>query len=187
MTTIQSSNIPTPLTQAQGINNITITPMKDPAYGRIWQLKATQQLQHQHETVFAFFADAHNLEKLTPSFIKFKVLTPNPIQMRSGCEIKYTLKVRGIPINWKTTILDWNPPHAFIDNQDAGPYALWHHTHTFEPTKDGRGTICTDTVLYKPKGWILAPIVNKVFVRRDIVNIFRYRFKQLERIFSPHP
>lgn len=166
-------------------NSITITPKSDPNLGRIWELVAVQHLPQPVEHVFPFFADAYNLEKLTPSLLKFKVLTPKPIEMRSGCEIKYKLKVRGIPMKWKTTIHDYDPPHQFVDNQDSGPYTLWHHTHTFKPTQDNTGTICTDTVRYRPAGWILAPIINKLLVQRDVTNIFHYRFKKLEEIFPP--
>tara|TARA_R110002073_G_scaffold118918_2_gene258901 strand:+ start:38753 stop:39295 length:543 start_codon:yes stop_codon:yes gene_type:complete len=165
--------------------SINISPDIHPTHGRIWKLTAVQQLSQPIDTVFPFFADAYNLEKLTPSFLKFKVITPKPIDMRSGCEIKYQLKIHGIPIKWKTTILDFDPPHKFIDNQDTGPYTLWHHTHTFAPTADGSATICTDTVLYRPKGWIFAPIINKYFVQKDVTNIFHYRFKKLDEIFYP--
>ena len=167
-------------------NDITVVPDRDPKLGRIWRLTATQHLSCPLEEVFPFFADAYNLERLTPSFLKFRVLTPRPIEMKPGCIIRYQLKVRGVPIKWKTSILDWDPPHRFIDNQDSGPYALWHHTHNFEPTPDGSGTICTDVVRYRPAGWILAPIVNKILVQRDVVNIFRYRFRMLEKIFTPN-
>jgi len=165
------------------VNNITITPESNPSFGRIWKISATQRLERPLEEVFPFFADAYNLEKLTPGFLNFKVLTPKPIQMSSGCEIKYTLKIHNIPIKWKTTILDWDPPHQFVDNQDSGPYSLWHHTHSFESINNGDATLCKDTVLYKPKGWILAPLINKYFVQRDVTNIFNYRFKKLEEIF----
>lgn len=166
-------------------NDITVIPDTDPKLGRIWRLTATQHLSRPLDEVFPFFADAHNLEELTPRFLKFHVLTPKPIDMKSGAIIRYRLKVRGIPIKWKTSILDWDPPHQFVDNQDSGPYALWHHTHTFTPTEDGTGTICTDVVRYRPAGWILAPIVNKLLVQKDVVNIFRYRFQRLDEIFAP--
>ncbi len=165
-------------------NDITVVPDTDPKHGRIWRLTAVQHLSRPLDEVFPFFADAHNLEELTPKFLKFNVLTPKPIAMKSGTEIRYKLKVRGVPIKWKTSILDWDPPHQFVDNQDSGPYALWHHTHTFKPTEDGTGTICTDTVRYRPAGWILASIVNKLLVQRDVVNIFRYRFQRLDEIFA---
>lgn len=168
-------------------NAINITPTTHPKHGKIWKITATQSLPRPLDEIFPFFADAFNLEKLTPSFLGFKVLTPpnkdGQIDLKSGTVINYTLKIHHIPIRWKTTILDWNPPHSFVDNQDKGPYTLWHHTHSFTPLNDGQSTLCTDTVLYKPKGWILAPIINKFFVQRDVKNIFEYRFKQLEDIF----
>lgn len=168
-------------------NDIRVVPQRDPKLGRIWQLTATQHLPRPVDEVFPFFADAHNLEELTPKFLKFHVLTPKPIEMKSGTEIRYKLKVRGVPIKWKTSILDWDPPHQFVDNQDSGPYALWHHTHSFKPTDDGTGTICTDVVRYRPAGWIFAPIINKFLVQKDVQQIFRYRFKRLEEIFPPKP
>ncbi|MCA9303760.1 MAG: SRPBCC family protein [Phycisphaerales bacterium] len=164
-------------------NSIRVEPATDPGLGRIWILTAIQTLPRPIDEVFPFFADAFNLEKLTPSFLRFHVVTPRPIAMRSGCEINYKLRVRGVPIRWKTFILDWDPPHRFVDNQERGPYALWHHTHSFTPSEDGQSTICKDTVLYRPKGWVLAPLINKVFVQRDVKNIFEYRFKQLESVF----
>jgi ligand-binding SRPBCC domain-containing protein len=166
-------------------NSIAITPDTHPKLGKVWRINATQLLPRPIDEVFPFFTDAYNLERLTPSFLGFKVLTPKPIHMQSGTVINYTLKVHHVPIRWKTTIQDWNPPHSFVDNQDKGPYTLWHHTHAFTPSEDGNSTLCEDTVLYKPKGWILAPLINKFFVQRDVRNIFQYRFTQLESIFPP--
>ena len=166
-------------------NSIQVTSDRDPKLGRIWVLRATQVLPRPVEDIFPFFADAHNLEKLTPSFLKFNVLTPKPIPMDSGTIINYKLKVRGVPIKWKTTILDWEPPRQFVDNQDSGPYTLWHHTHTFEPTQDGQATLCTDVVRYKPKGWFLTGFINKFFVQKDVEQIFQYRFDKLAELFPP--
>ena len=165
--------------------DITVHQEQDPKLGRIWVLRATQVLPRTVDEVFPFFADAYNLEKLTPSFLKFNVLTPRPIDMRSGAEIRYKLKVRGLPIKWKTTILNWDPPRQFVDTQDSGPYDLWHHTHTFEPTQDGQATLCTDVVRYKPKGWFLAGFINKFFVQKDVEQIFQYRFDKLAELFPP--
>ena len=165
--------------------DVTIEPTTHPKHGNVWRVRATQVLDHPIESVFPFFADAHNLEKLTPTFLKFNVLTPKPIDMHDGTEIRYKLKVRGLPIRWKTTILDWDPPHKFIDTQDSGPYQLWHHTHTFEPIDNNTKTLCKDEVLYKPKGWILTPLINRFFVERDVKQIFEYRFTKLAELFPP--
>src|SRR3712207_6259617 len=114
---------------------------------RIHSLERAQRLEGTPAEVFPFFADAHNLESITPPLLRFRVLTPDPIEMRVGTHIQYQLRLRGIPVNWHTTIQAWDPPHRFVDVQVRGPYALWHHTHTLEP--DGPDhTIVRDHVRY---------------------------------------
>jgi ligand-binding SRPBCC domain-containing protein len=129
--------------------------------------------------IFPFFADAANLEKITPSWLNFHILTPAPIAMQPGTLIDYRLKVHGLPLRWRTEIVEWDPPHRFVDVQLKGPYQLWHHTHTFIE-KDG-GTLCTDDVRYRPiGGWL----INTLFVKRDVRTIFGYRRKRLNEIFG---
>ena len=128
--------------------------------------------------VFSFFADAHNLEAITPPWLKFEVFTPRPIAMRPGTLIDYRIRIHGVPVRWRTEITGWQPPYQFVDEQLRGPYTLWHHTHTFEEC-DG-GTICTDQVRYYPRGGAL---MNKLFVRRDVEKIFDYRRQRLLEIF----
>jgi ligand-binding SRPBCC domain-containing protein len=129
--------------------------------------------------IFPFFADAANLEKITPPWLSFHVVTPAPIEMRPGALLDYQIKVHGIPIRWRTEIVTWEPPHRFVDVQLTGPYRLWHHTHTFVE-KDG-GTLCTDDVRYWPRG---GRIINALFVRRDVATIFAYRRKRLGEMFG---
>ena len=99
-----------------------------------------QRLPGTPEEVFAFFADALNLEAITPPLLRFEVVTPRPIAMRVGTLIQYRLRLHGVPvIGWLTSIQEWDrPPHRFVDVQVRGPYALWHHTHTFEPLGERR-------------------------------------------------
>jgi ligand-binding SRPBCC domain-containing protein len=142
-------------------------------------LNAELWLPRPRSEVFPFFAEARNLEQLTPPWLKFEVLTPAPIVMQPGLIIAYRIKVHGLPIRWKTEILEWEPPHRFIDTQLNGPYKLWHHTHTFEE-RDG-GTLCRDEVRYWPRGGAL---MNWLFVRRDVERIFDYRKKKLLERFG---
>lgn len=133
-----------------------------------------QPLDH----IFAFFSEAHNLQTLTPPWLNFEVLTPAPIPMAPGTLIDYRIRIRGIPVRWRTEIIEWNPPHNFVDVQLSGPYKLWHHTHAFKSQDDG--TLCADRVRYRPRGGAL---INWLFVRRDVEKIFRYRQERLREIF----
>jgi ligand-binding SRPBCC domain-containing protein len=139
-------------------------------------------LPRPREEIFPFFSEARNLERLTPPWLKFEVLTPAPIPMQSGTLIDYRIRIHGIPVRWRTEIIEWDPPYRFVDVQLGGPYTLWHHTHTFIERDDG--TLCRDQVRYRPRGGAL---VNRLFVRRDIEKIFHYRQQQLTALFGNAP
>ncbi|MCB9845266.1 MAG: SRPBCC family protein [Phycisphaeraceae bacterium] len=147
--------------------------------GHVYRFEAEVLLHHPIERVFAFFADAGNLERLTPALLRFSILTPLPIEMRVGALIDYRLRVRRIPIRWRTRIVAWEPPHRFVDVQEQGPYRLWRHEHTFEPQTDG-STLCRDRVDYAHFG---GRIVNRCLVRPDIERIFAFREQALREAF----
>jgi hypothetical protein len=143
-----------------------------------YTLQTELWLPRPRDEVFPFFAEARNLERLTPPWVRFEVLTPAPLEMRTGLLIDYRIRVHGLPIRWRTEIMEWQPPHRFIDMQLRGPYTLWHHTHSFED-RDG-GTLCRDHVRYRPRGGAL---VQWLFVRRDVERIFEYRRQRLKELF----
>jgi ligand-binding SRPBCC domain-containing protein len=132
--------------------------------------------------VFAFFSDAFNLEALTPPRVNFHVMTPGPIDLKSGTLIDYKLCVNWIPLRWTTRIDVWNPPHEFSDSQLSGPYKLWHHTHRF--TESNGGTKMTDHVDYELPFGPLGDVVHELWVRRDVESIFKYREKIIRERFS---
>jgi ligand-binding SRPBCC domain-containing protein len=138
-----------------------------------------QWLPVSREKVFPFFADARNLETITPPWLNFHVLTPGEIPLRTGALIDYQLRIHGLPVRWRTEITGWKPPVSFVDEQRRGPYRLWRHTHTFEE-KDG-GTLCRDHVEYAVPGGAL---VNWLFVRQDVKRIFAYRATVLKKHFG---
>ena len=94
-------------------------------------LRREQRLPGTPEEVFPFFADAGNLEAITPPWLGFHVVTPRPIEMRPGALIEYRLRLHRLPIAWLTRIEEWVPSERFVDMQLTGPYRLWHHTHEF--------------------------------------------------------
>jgi len=129
--------------------------------------------------MFAFFADASNLERLTPPWLKFRILTPMPVVMGPGVEIDYRIGIYGLPIPWRSRIDVWEPGVRFIDRQLVGPYRWWRHEHRFEAVAGG--TLVVDHVEYVPRAaWISAGLV-----RRDLERIFVYRQNALRQIFHP--
>jgi ligand-binding SRPBCC domain-containing protein len=122
----------------------------------VYTLHRELWVPHPLLTVFDFFSRAENLERITPPWMRFRMLTPPPIAMKPGATIAYALRVHGIPLRWLTEIERWNPPHEFVDVQANGPYKLWRHEHRFSEF-DG-GTWIVDTVHYAlpfgPLGWL---------------------------------
>jgi hypothetical protein len=136
-------------------------------------LEQDQLVPKGREEVFQFFSDAFNLERLTPPFLNFKILTEAPIAIEPGTLIDYKIRLFGVPMRWRTRIARFEPDELFVDEQIRGPYALWHHTHTFEETPEG--TLMRDIVKYRlPLGW-LGDVAHALFVRATLKRIFRYR------------
>ena len=91
------------------------------------------EIAREPNEVFEFFSVASNLNRLTPGWLKFKILTPGPIEMKVGAIIDYQIVLKGIRMAWKTEITVWSPGIQFVDEQIRGPYKQWVHTHRFEP------------------------------------------------------
>jgi ligand-binding SRPBCC domain-containing protein len=136
-------------------------------------LELDQVLPGERDEVFAFYADAFNLEAITPPWLGFRVVTPGPIEMKPGAMIEYRLNLRGIPVRWLTEIEIWEPGRRFVDTQVRGPYRLWRHTHFFED--DPEGTRVRDSVSYEIPLGRLGELADRLFVRRDLARIFNYR------------
>ena len=155
-----------------------------PFMSQEYLLRRTQRLPLSPERVFEFFADAGNLEAITPPFLNFHIVTPTPIVMRPGALIEYRLRLFGVPFGWRTEIESYDPPRSFVDQQLRGPYALWHHTHTFTPIAAASGstaanglieTEMTDVVRYRLPLGPLGGLAHALFVRRTLATIFDYR------------
>ncbi len=138
------------------------------------------------EKVFDFFSKAENLETLTPPWLRVRIETPEPIQMRQGATIAYRLYVRGVPLRWLTGIEIWRPPYEFVDVQVRGPYKLWRHIHRFVEC-DG-GTRIVDIVRYALPFGLLGRLAHRLQVARDLANIFDYREQRVGVLLSaPSP
>lgn len=138
-----------------------------------YNLRKSMVLGKPIKETFDFFADAANLEKITPPALQFRITTPQPIEIQEGTIIEYGLRLHGVPMNWKTLISEWDPPHSFTDEALKSPYALWIHKHTFKKLDENRTEI-KDEVRYKLPFGPLGTLAHW-YVRGELERIFEFR------------
>ena len=146
---------------------------------RIFTLQREKHIERPLDDVFAFFADAHNLEQLTPPWLHFRILTPGRIAMAPGTLIDYRIRLHGVPVRWQSEITEWHPPHRFVDAQRRGPYRLWVHEHDFR--EEAGGTNVRDTVRYAVWG---GRLIQRLFSAPDLDRIFSFREERLAEVFG---
>src|SRR3954467_7184888 len=147
-------------------------------------LRREQWLDAPPAVVFPFFADARNLEAITPPLLRFRLLTPEPVVMGVGTFLQYALRVHGLPVRWDTLIQAWEPPWRFVDEQVRGPYRLWHHTHELTALDGGAATLMRDTVRYAVGRGVAGEIARRTVVRRDLEAIFAFRRERVPALMA---
>ncbi len=165
--------------EPEGVIADLLTISHSPAASR---LTGVQHLPASVEEVFPFFADAWNLERITPPWLRFRILTPKPFSLMEGAILDYRLRWRGVPIRWRTCISRWNPPFEFVDEQVRGPYRLWRHRHIFEPNP--RGTRMVDEVEFAGPCFPGEPWLRRSIIAPDVRRIFEFRRSVLKRWLS---
>jgi ligand-binding SRPBCC domain-containing protein len=141
---------------------------------RVHILELRQRVELPIERAFEFYGSARNLERITPPWLEFEVITPDPIEMGPGTLLDYRLKLHRVPVRWQTRIEEWEPPRRFVDTQVRGPYSLWEHTHTFEA--DGpEATVIEDRIRYSIPFGPIGEIADRLLVQRDLRRIFDFR------------
>lgn len=149
---------------------------------KIHILEREQRIPAPLEQVVGFFADAANLDAITPPWLRFRILTPLPIDMRGDARIEYQLRLGGIPVRWRTRIAKWDPPHGFVDVQERGPYALWEHAHHFRACTDG--VWMADVVRYALPFGPLGTLAHALGIRATLAAIFDFRFARIREHFG---
>ena len=138
-------------------------------------LEREQIIERPRTEVFDFFSDARNLERITPDFLNFRILTKTPIEMKAGTLIDYRIRLFGVPVKWRTRIDVFEPNVRFVDRQLSGPYRTWIHTHEFSDVDGGKATKMIDRVEYEVPFGPLGGVVRALFVRRTLDRIFDHR------------
>ncbi len=149
---------------------------------RGWQLEHVQVVPRELSEVYPFFERPENLERITPPWLAFRILTPSPVPMHVDARIDYRVVLFGIPVRWRTRIARHEPGVAFTDEQESGPFALWHHVHEFR--EHSRGTWMLDRVDFRPRFGPLGTIAQHLFVGRLVRRIFAYRRRRIAEIFA---
>jgi len=145
-------------------------------------LQRQQVIRAPLDDVFEFFSNARNLEQITPDWLRFRVLTEDPIEMKVGARIRYRLRIAGVPVGWDTCITRWEPGESFVDRQERGPYRFWDHTHSFEVVREG--VLMCDTVRYALPFGPLGRLAHALWVRGALARIFDYRFEKIGQLFG---
>ena len=147
-------------------------------------LERTQVVPVEIDEAFAFFSEARNLERITPPWLRFRIVAA-PDELRCGARLRYRLTLFGIPIRWRTEIVEWTPPRGFVDVQRSGPFQMWEHTHRLTPV-DG-GTEIYDHVRYRLFLGPLGGLVERLLVRGWVEGIFDFRARNVPGLISPEP
>ena len=131
---------------------------------------------------FDFFERPQNLARITPPWLGFRILTPEPIRMARGLTVDYTVRVLGMRTHWRSLISEYDPPNSFRDVQVIGPYRLWDHRHRF--WRDQGGTVIEDFVVYELPLGPLGRLLNRLAVRRQLDAIFDYRRAEIGQLLG---
>jgi ligand-binding SRPBCC domain-containing protein len=146
---------------------------------KTYRIQTELWLPELRDKIFAFFCNPDNLDRITPPWLHFQILTPSSTPIQRGTLLDYRLRIRGLPVRWQSEIVEWDPPKRFIDRQTRGPYSLWIHEHTFQEHEGG--TLVGDQVEYAVPG---GKFVQKFFVAPDLDRVFAYRHEVLQALFN---
>ena len=143
---------------------------------KVYSLKTVQTIPVSLDAAWDFFSNPANLKEITPANLGFNIISKyHGDTMYAGQIIEYTVKpVLGIPLYWMTEITQVQNKKYFVDEQRYGPYTMWHHQHHFKEV-DG-GVEMTDIVHYKLPFWFLGDIAHGLFVKKQLQNIFDFRY-----------
>jgi ligand-binding SRPBCC domain-containing protein len=146
----------------------------------LYTLRCEMLVKKSLQETFDFFKNPANLGRITPSWLNFQIVTKD-VAMEKGAQFDYVIRWMGLPMKWRSVITEYNPPVSFVDEQVKGPYASWHHEHTFTETPEG--VLVGDHVEYALPLGPLGAIAHAVMVKAQLMQTFKYRGEALQNIF----
>ncbi|MDJ0766909.1 MAG: SRPBCC family protein [Myxococcota bacterium] len=132
-------------------------------------------------TIFEFFENPHNLSKITPPWLNFRVDSASDEEVRIGTEISYKIKWFGLSLRWKSRITEYESNARFADKMILGPYKSWYHVHQFRSVPGGVEIV--DTVKYRLPFGPVGRLAHFLIVSKQLKSIFDYRKQTIERLF----
>ena len=147
----------------------------------MYVLERSQRIAAPFSEVFAFFSDPRNLARITPPWLRFRVVAA-PAELAAGSRLEYRIRWAFLTLRWVTRITRWNPPAEFQDVEERGPYRTWIHTHRFVEGPDG--VTMHDRVEYALPFGPLGRLVHRLAVAHQLARIFEYRRRAIEEIFG---
>jgi ligand-binding SRPBCC domain-containing protein len=125
------------------------------------------------EKVWSFYTNIDHLEIVTPSKMRLKVLRCSTGQwIVEGAEVWLQANLI-VKSSWHSKIT-YLKPYVYIDEMLKGRFRVWRHTHSFQRSSAGRGTIIIDEIDFELRYGALGKMLEG-FVERQLAKIFAYR------------
>lgn len=146
--------------------------------------QTSQLIKSDINTVWDFMSSPKNLATITPDYMGFQILNDlHGDLMYPGQIIEYNVSpILGVKLHWVTEITHVKDKAYFVDEQRFGPYTFWHHKHFLKET--AQGIEMNDLVHYKLPFGILGKIANELFVKKQLNEVFEYRYKKVNELFN---
>jgi len=142
---------------------------------KIHKFEKSILIPHPADEVFSYHLCIENIAISVPGHIKVKIINA-PRQLTVGDGIHLSVSLHGFIFNWKSSIIEMNKNVEFVDRMDKGPISFWRHRHTFKP--EPGGTLMTEEIEYALPFGLLGSIANRIFVERELRNIFEVRHRR---------
>ena len=129
-----------------------------------------------------YFSNPKNLELITPPWLALRITPEIPEEMYPGMIITYDVSpFLGIPVNWVTEITHIDKPNLFFGEQRFGPYRFGYHMHLYREISSGIKML--DLVHNVMPCGFFGRLFGNLVANKKVIDIFNYRYKELEDLF----